>query len=258
MIKSKEIIGWVQNDKTLSWRDIIYRIVKEQSLDPWDVDVSLLSAEYLKTVKKLKELDFYLSGEIVLASALLLKLKSKKLLEENLKDFESLLAYQDDEVSPDEFGFVGDFFEQGELGGAIEIGKKREWEGLVLNPRIPQARRRKVSIYDLLDALEHALETKKKRKALSDSDRAGLKSFARKPGFNIRETMAKVYSRIVDLCKSISSKKLGFSQLMPENAGRKEQVHTFVPLIHLDYNGKVLLEQAEPFGEISITLKGKV
>ncbi|HDP74054.1 MAG TPA: hypothetical protein ENN46_03820, partial [Candidatus Woesearchaeota archaeon] len=120
MIESKEIIGWVQNDKTLSWRDILYRIVKEQNLDPWDVDVSLLSAEYLKTVKKLKELDFYLSGEIVLASALLLKLKSKKLLEENLKDFESLLAYQDDEVSPDEFGFVGDFFEQGELGGAIE------------------------------------------------------------------------------------------------------------------------------------------
>ena len=51
----------------LSWKDIIYKLIEEEHMDPWDIDVSMLAQKFLEMLQKLKELDFRISGKMVLA-----------------------------------------------------------------------------------------------------------------------------------------------------------------------------------------------
>src|SRR3989344_2957261 len=80
----------IQEDE-ITWQTIIYDLVKSEEMDPWDIDVSLLAKKYLETIKKLQEMNFNLSGKIVLASAILIKLKTRKLVEEDLARFENII-----------------------------------------------------------------------------------------------------------------------------------------------------------------------
>ena len=41
----------------ITWQTIIYRLIKEDNMNPWDVDVSLLTKKYIGMLKKLKEMD---------------------------------------------------------------------------------------------------------------------------------------------------------------------------------------------------------
>ena len=75
----------------VTWQSIIYELVKSGEMDPWDLNVSNLSARYIKAIKNLKEHNFFISGKMVLASALLLRIKSDKFLNEHIADFDSIL-----------------------------------------------------------------------------------------------------------------------------------------------------------------------
>ena len=68
------VLGKESNEVT--WRSMIYELMKSEQMDPWDVDVSVLTRRYVHMLKKLKELDFRVSGKMVLAAAILLKIKS--------------------------------------------------------------------------------------------------------------------------------------------------------------------------------------
>ena len=65
----------MQKDE-ITWQSIIYDLVRTGEMDPWDIDISVLSKRYLETLKTLKEAHFLISGKIVLAAAILLKIKS--------------------------------------------------------------------------------------------------------------------------------------------------------------------------------------
>ena len=76
------ILGKESNEVT--WRSMIYELVKSEQMDPWNVDISVLSKRYVQMLKKLKELDFMVSGKMVLAAAILLKMKSNLLVGEEM------------------------------------------------------------------------------------------------------------------------------------------------------------------------------
>ena len=67
------VLGKESNEVT--WRSMIYELVKSEQMDPWNVDISVLSKRYVLMLKKLKELDFRVSGKMVLAAAILLKME---------------------------------------------------------------------------------------------------------------------------------------------------------------------------------------
>ena len=75
----------------ITWQSIILDLVKTQEVDPWDIDISLLSQKYLEIVRKLKEANLFVSGKVLLASALLLKIKSERLLSEDFVALDNLL-----------------------------------------------------------------------------------------------------------------------------------------------------------------------
>ena len=68
----------------ITWQSLIYELVKTEQMNPWDIDISLLARKYLEVIHKLREVNFFISGKILLASAILLRIKSNKLIDEDL------------------------------------------------------------------------------------------------------------------------------------------------------------------------------
>lgn len=259
-IEPVEIINWFTTDKSLTWRDILYRIVKESNLDVWNIDITLLTSEYIKITEELKEMNFQLSGDVILTAAMLLKYKSDILFQEKLKEFEELLNPKDDDLENQDFFFPDSFpiypyddslqidsLNQGLINSPNEIS-----QNLVLKPRVPRKRQRKVSLYDLIDALDSALEIRKKH-ILENQEIPGNITIEKKNNYDIRELLKKVYYKIKETVEKIGRKKIVFSELTTES--RTEKIQTFVALIHLDFSKKIIIDQEDGSNDITIYLK---
>ncbi len=68
------------------------------------------------------------------------------------------------------------------------------------------------------------------------------------------EVIRDVYSKVVYYTNKYKNEKLTFSKLLPPQAGREAKVFTFLPLLHLENQKKLLMAQEEPFKEIYINL----
>ncbi len=232
-----QVLDLLLKKDEITWQSILYELIKTEQMNPWDIDVGLLTQKYLETLKKLKEVNFFLSGKVILAAAILLKIKSDKLLTEELARLDSHLFPQEIE-------------ELEELADFIDYPKPNP----TLTIKTPQARRRKVTIQDLVDALEKALEVDKRRKLRRLQEQVvplNLKIPEKK--IDITEKIKEIYSRIM-VFLSNKKEKLTFTKLV--NSDKKEEkIYTFIPLLHLENQNKVCMEQEEPFGEIEIKLK---
>jgi len=228
----------------ITWQSIILNLIKTEQMDPWDIDISLLSQEYLKMLKKLKDLDFRISGKIVLAAAILLRIKSNKLVGEDITELDRLLAGQDlEELQEDFYEELESEFQAGQAGSIV-------LDRLLLTPRTPQPRKRKVSVYDLIDALQKALEVKERR--VMRSIPTSNVEVPKKP-VEITSIIREVYEKITNFFFKNNGKKLTFSKLIPSDS-KEDKVLTFIPLLHLTQQRKIDLFQKEHFGEIEILL----
>lgn len=238
-----KIFQMLLEEDEITWQTIIYDLVKSEEMDPWDVDVSMLSQKYLETIKKLKEMDFRISGKIVLAASILLKIKSNKLVDEDILELERL-------ISASETMEEGEFYEDFENNYAADFLKEAGGKPSLI-PRTPQPRKRKVSIYDLVDALEAALEVKRRRVVGNVPE--GVIRIPDK-GFDISFVIRQVYSKIIDYFGTKKAEeKLTFSQLIPSGS-REDKVFTFIPLLHLTNQRRVDIFQENHFGDIEIEL----
>lgn len=235
-----KILQIIVDQNEIGWKAMIFDLVKSEGMNPWDIDIGLLAKKYIERLKNYKELDLKMSGKVLLASAILLRMKSKRLLDEDLSEFDRLLAATD--MTEEQFY---DSLEQ-EIAKGEKLALTEEFE---LLPRTPQPRKRKVSVYDLVLALEKALEVKKRR--LDRNAPIELKMPQRK--FDITSAMTNVFDKILGFFKT-AGEKLTFSKLA--NSEKKEdKVYTFIPLLHLANQEKVELKQEKNFAEIEITLK---
>lgn len=237
-----KIFSLLVEQNEISWKAIIMDLISTEQMNPWDVNISLLTEKYIDRLNHMKEQDLKVGGKVLLAASILLRIKSTKLVSDDLDDFDRLIAGSD--MSQDQFY---DELEQ-ELARGEEMGLKEEYE---LLPRLPQARRRKVSVFDLVKALEKALEVKERRVLHSMPPPMPLPQ--RK--FDVTAALTNLYQRIISLFGA--RKKLTFNELLPGNT-KQDKVYTFIPLLHLSNNQSVELEQSEAFGDIHIkVLEGK-
>lgn len=230
------------NEEDLTWQTLLYELVKTNKMDPWDIDISVLSKSFIEMIKKLKELDFRISGKVVLASAILLKMKSNRFMLEDISAFDHLL-YSSDDMQEEYLDDADSFVEMVQT-----IGDNKENIMPKLFPRTPQPRQRKVSIFDLVKALEKALEVKNRR--ITKDDGAPQVSAPR----NYRDislVIKDVYDNVQRFFKT--QKSLTFSQLLPSDE-KDDKIMTFIPLLHLRNQHKVDLHQEMHFGEIDIEL----
>ncbi|MEM3154535.1 MAG: ScpA family protein [Candidatus Woesearchaeota archaeon] len=233
-----KIFSLLVEQNEISWKAIIMDLISTEQMNPWDIDISLLTDKYIERLRQMKEHDLKVGGKVLLAASILLRIKSTKLVSDDLDEFDRLLAGND--VSQEQFY---DELEQ-ELARGEELGLKEDYE---LLPRLPQARRRKVSVFDLVKALEKALEVKERRVLHGMPPPLPLPQ--RK--FDVTAALAGLYQRILSLFGV--RKRLTFNELLPGET-KQDKVYTFIPLLHLANNQKVELEQSDAFGDIHIKL----
>lgn len=224
----------------LTWQNIIYDLIRTDEMNPWDIDVSLIAHKFLEMLKKLKEMDFRISGKVVLASAILLKIKSNKLLEEDINAFDSLISSIDD---------PGELLDELPLDYPGEESNERERPKLV--PKTPQPRKRKVSVYDLVQALEKAFEVESRRPIYVEPI---VKIKLPENVVDITEVIKDVYQKVENYYEhNGKTQRLTFSQLIPSDS-KEDKVFTFIPLLHLENQQRVDMNQKIHFGEIEIEL----
>jgi len=225
----------------ITWQTIIYELINSDEMDPWDIDISLLTHKYIAMLKKLKELDFRISGKVVLAASILLKIKSNRLVGEDLEALDQLFAQKNEDDIQDLFDEEVPFPER----ALFQENKP------FLLPRTPQPRKRKVSVYDLVNALEKALEVKRRRVFQSMPE---LSIEIPKKSKDITSIIKNVYYQIKHFFSINSGKTLTFTKLLPSES-KEDKVYTFIPLLHLAHLRKIDLKQDIPFSDIEIIIR---
>lgn len=230
------IFDLLVNKDELTWQTILHDLVKTEQMDPWDIDISTITKQYILIIRKLKELNFRVSGKVLLAAAILLKIKSNRLLELDINEFDRLIAANEESLE--------------ELSFEEPFNQVKYFEKPTLIPRTPQPRKRKVSIYDLINALHKALEVKRRR--VINSMPVSNISIPKKTR-DITQVLREVYGRIKSFIFKTKKNKVTFSQLIPSSS-KMDKIYTFIPLLHLSNERKINLHQENEFGEIDIMI----
>lgn len=233
----EQIYKMLLEESEITWQSIIYDLIKKEQIDPWNINISILASKYKDKINELKQHNFFISGKVILASALLLKIKSHKFLTEHIPNFDSFLYPQEEELS--------------ELLDEQEPNFYKDQKIPELMIKTPAERKRKISLKELMKALEQALDIDYKRE-VKKRDYAVFRNVELPKNFiNISDIIKNIYNKILGFFKR--NEQVTFSKLIPSN-NKADKLYTFLPLIFLENEGKIELEQEIPFGEIKVKL----
>ena len=228
------ILNMLMQKDEITWQAIIYDLVKSEQMNPWDIDISVLTQKYLEIVRQLQEHNFFISGKVILASAILLKIKSHKFLTENLANFDAQLFQQNEDLLED--------------GNYIDPITNQPIPELLI--KTPQARKRKIDLNDLMGALDKALKVDQKRLLRRRGERVVHEARLPEKKIDIAALIKSVYNQILGWFTK--KEKITFSELVGSDK-RDDKINTFIPLLYLSNNHSVDINQETPFGEIDIT-----
>ncbi len=233
-----EIYDILINRDDITWQTLLLDLIKSNQMNPWDIDISLLTNEYIKTLKVLKEANFSISGKVLLAAAILLKIKTERLIDEDFANFDALLYPQEALNEEDLY---------------TDVTKQLiDHEHPKLTIRTPLGRKRKVTVQDLIFALQKALDLDQ-RKTLRKLREKEVHVHIPEKKIDITQLIKTVYEKIVHFF-DFKKETLTFDILVNSDK-REDKILTFIPLLHLDTQEKINLIQEEPFGEIRIEIK---
>jgi segregation and condensation protein A len=228
--------------KDPSWQGIIYDLIASEQLDPWNIDISVLCRGYVQKIQLLEQDNFHISSKMLLAAALLLRIKSEILLNKYIRDIDGLL-----------------FPQQEAINKIIERIEINENEIPVLSPKSPMPRFKKVTLQELIDALDNAIQTESRRinKEISkkQAERMSHVDIPKFRRINIKERIRQFYAKVLTGFKNSkegNSLKLPYSHFTGNN--KEEKIACFLPMLYLSNNQKVWLEQDRHYSEIYLYL----
>jgi segregation and condensation protein A len=219
-----------------SWEQIIYKIIAWEGMDPWNLDLSVLSRAFLVYVNRMKELDFKIPAKYVVIAAVLLRMKS-----DHIEYLKTLTQGQE------ELGMVME--EDSAVENQIPESSNGEIGMALASLNVPSKRVpvRKIVATELISALRNALRTDERRSARSARRRGQIVINED----NITERIELLYRRIDTLLERLKDEEIEFSKLV-KRWSREEILSTFIPLVHLDHEKKVNCRQEDLFREIYI------
>lgn len=226
------------SSEELGWQTILYDLIKTEQLDPWDIDLATLADRYIEVIQQMEDADFFVSSKILLACSILLRLKSEILINSYIQDLNNALYGRKDEKKYE-----------------IERIMIDEDDLPVLVPRTPMARHKKVTLKELMNALDSAINTESRRIKKEIKGRQAEKSVLAvmpKDSFVPLKVRIKNIFGIVKNHIEINDSHMKFSHLAPS---KEEKLASFVPILHLSNNSEIFLRQPVHFEDIHITLK---
>ena len=225
--------------KEIGWQEIIHDLINTEQIDPWDIDIIILTNKYLEKIQEFEEGNYFISGKVLLAAALLLRIKSEILLSKYIKSVDEILFGKKEIVKKSEeiIEFYDDIPE--------------------LLPRSPLPRFKKVTLRELVDSLNKAIITENRRikKEIIKKDAVReMDMVLPKKKYIVSDKIKEIYKKIFDhLNENQGKKKISFSELVKNN--KEEKIISFSFLLHLENQSKIWIEQDEHFGEMYIWLK---
>ncbi len=226
-------------NKEIGWQEIIYDLINTEQLNPWDINIIVLTDKYFERIQGLEEEDFFISSKVLLAASLLLRIKSEILLNKYIKSIDEILFGKKEKTKYS--------MERIEL----------EEEIPELIPRSPMPRFRKVTLKELIESLNKAITTENRRikKEITSKNALREVSFSiPKRKFTMKSKIKEIYKKIFSNLKgNKEKKKISFTEF--SGGDREEKIISFLPLLHLEDQKKIWLEQEGHFEEIYIWLK---
>lgn len=225
--------------RELGWQEIIYDLINTEQLDPWDVNIVILTDKYLDKIRLIEEADFFVSSKVLLAAALLLRIKSEILLNKYIKSIDDIL-----------FGKKED--------------KKYELERIELDESIPQlipkspmARFKRVTLQELMESLNKAIVTENRRirkEIVNNNALREAEISLPKRRFSIKDKIRELYEKItLNFKENKHKQKISFTEFI--GIDKEERLLSFSPLLHLDHQKKIWLEQESHLEDFNIWLK---
>lgn len=226
-------------NRELGWQDIIYDLINTEQLDPWDINITILSDKFLEKISKLEEADFFVSSKVLLAASLLLRIKSEILLNKYIRSIDEILFGEKKQEKKE--------LERIELDEEIPA----------LSPRSPIPRFKKVTLQELMESLNKAIVTENRRIKKEIINRNALRessiSLPRKT-ISIKDRIQEIYSRLnIFFKKNENHKRISFTDFA--GSEKEQRILSFYPLLQLENQRKVWLHQDTHFEEIYIWLK---
>jgi len=225
-------------NRDIGWKEIIYDLINTEQLDPWDINITVLSDRYLEKIEELEEADFFVSSKVLFAASLLLRIKSEMLLSRYIKSIDEILF------------------------GKKEEKKKYQMEKIDLEEEIPELvpktpipRVKKVTLNELMDSLDKAINTENRRIKKAIVNKNALRetgiSLPKKRN-NIKDRIKDIYNKLKNIFKlKKEHKKIPFTDFVGEKSREKKLEH-FFPLLHLENQHEIWMSQEKHFGEIDI------
>jgi segregation and condensation protein A len=227
--------------KKPDWQGIIYEMVHTEQLDPWDLDLIVLTKKYFEKIELMEETDFYVSSKVLLAAALLLRIKSEFLLNKHLKEIDEIL-----------------FGRKQEPAKPVERIEIDESELPILVPKTPMSRLRKVTLPELMIALNKAINTESRRikrevavKRAEKLTSAGIPEIKK---IDLKDRVKQFHDKILSLIRGPEKPKIKLTYTELTNNEKEEKLATFLPLLYLSNNRKLWLEQDDHLEDIWIYL----
>lgn len=223
---------------------MVFELVVEQKLNPWDINLIEFSKMYMSRVKKATELNLIVAGKLVYMAWEILKLQSEQVLVR--VDRPEQVEMMFDGWNPENLDLFVDPFELG-AGEAL-----LHTEELPINEKVRRRADRPVTLIDLLDAFEEAKKESDIRQELSKF----MQKYKR-PDFDdkahkesLEDDIALVWERI----QKFGNGAVAISDLY--NGTKDDRVTVFVSILFLARMGKLSVWQEKvPFGEIFLEVK---
>lgn len=231
----------IVTSKDPGWQGLIHDLIASEQLDPWNIDIARLCRGYFDRIKEMEGQNFFVSSKILLAASLLLRIKSEFLLNKYIKEIDSVLFGKEEEG-------------QKRLFERIELD---ESELPLLTLKSPLPRFKKVTLQELMAALDTAINTESRRisREIEKKQRERL-AYVDIPKFkrmSIKDRIRQFYARILSGFKNpkhAAKIKIPYSHF---TEGKKEEkVACFLPMLHLSNTNKIWLEQEKHFDELWI------
>ena len=204
----------------------LLELVQQHKLDPWDIDIEKLAYLYIQRVREIAEVDLRASGRVLLSSSVLLRIKSDYTLSGRSK----LAAGE-------------------EADDLLDINLPDLGEITII-----QSTPRKITLVELISALKEAISEMPERKLPVSKRMEKVVQTLDEYEINIIKHMALLHKKILNLIES--GKILSLFTLIEEKT-RLALARMFILLLYLCAEGKVLLEQREMFGDISVSLPSR-
>jgi segregation and condensation protein A len=233
----------IKLDKFEGPLDLLLFFIKRDELDIYDIPISKITGEFLQYVNLIKMLDLEVAGDFILMASTLMHIKVRMLLPREIDEkgeeidpradlIAALLEYKKYKEMSEELSFFESIQRKVSFRGNFSLDSKEsppEYDILLKN----------ITIFDLAKAFKKAIE--------------GLKP---QPVHEINQINISIDEQIQYILDRLDAEiEIHFLSLVENMREKMRIVITFVALLELTKNGRVIIKESPDFNEF-ILAKG--